>query len=477
MSQRIAPVVVALVAIASLAAETIETRLPNGDVILQFNHPDRQDKPTDKPVPSRTRMWIPGDVKVLRGALFDLGYSYSADRRDVQAVARAEGLAVISCLLRYKGGTELLQTALADFATRSGHPELTRMPILPMGFSRNGSRAWTFTEENPTRTIAVALGGNPAICLRRTPNKDGPDHLALARTTPALTVVGSKDPFVDYDKGEARYWHIAHYPVIRAIPDVTWGMMIGWGYGHGWEGSWALFTPYIQAVWRLRAPAQPTADGAVTLKPIAFADGWFAEYGWTKDWPEIAPVATFTGDRTKSIWLPSEDVAAVWRAYNVMVPKVTLAVAAGAMTTLTATPPDGTTTVQFYDRHLALGEAVAAPWQVKTDRLASGAHSVYAVAVTASGRTPSRPLTVVKGQPIDWTSGDADQKAAEHPASVARLDPDLRAAARALCGLDAGVTVDAARKAALKAVVQALVKDPFVEQRNAGEALLKLIAW
>ncbi len=86
----------------------------------------------------------------------------------------------------------------------------------------------------------------------------------------------------------------------------------------------------------LRIDGPAAADGTTRMKPVRFEDGWFAEYGWTKDWPEIAPVAMFTGDRSKAVWLPSENLAHAWRAYQVRNPKVTLTVDDGG---LLAKPP------------------------------------------------------------------------------------------------------------------------------------------
>jgi len=446
-------------------------KLANGDVIVQYNNPDRQDKPTDKPVPSRIRIYVPGNHKQVKAILFDLGYTYTSDNTQLQAVAREEGWAVIGCLLRYKYGTELLDMAFKDAAAKVNHPELVNAPIFLAGFSRNGSRAWDFAEEerNQTRTVGLILGGNPGIpsgMLSREGKQNEP-RVTLAQKTPALTVVGSSDPFVDYDKGEARFWHNATYPKIRSVPDVTWGMMIGWGYGHGWEGSWTPFTVYMQDVLAMRLEGSAAADGTTKLKPVKFEDGWFAEYGWTKDWPEIAPVSKFTGDKTKAVWLPSENVAHVWRAYQVRQPKVTLTV---ANSMLTAEAPADATSVEFFDRAKSLGSASSTPFTVKTNL--KGVQTIYAVATTAKGKTPSRPVTVVNGQPLDWREGSKAEKAAESPANVAIVSEAGRATARAVV---AGQPAKPSEVAALKAELEPLTKSPHVEQREAAGKLIRMI--
>lgn len=446
--------------------------LANGDRIVQYNNPDRKDKPTDNPVPSRIRMFIPGNVKTIRGIIYDLGFTYTSDNTALQAVAREEGWAIIGCLLRYKFGDVLLDMALKDFAQKTNHPELVACPIIPMGFSRNGRRAWDLAEEMPARTIALGLGGNPGIPV----NFKNPDRITLAKNLPVLTVVGSRDPFVDYDKGEARFWHNNNYPQIRAQEGVTWGMMIGWGYGHDWEGSWAVFVPFLQDVFALRDTQPHQADGAAKFAPIPFEKGWLAEHGWKTPWPEIAPVADFKGDKTKAIWLPSAGVAHVWRAFAVQKPQVTLAVtAAQGQVTLEATAPANTTEVEFFDRAQSLGTIKAAPFILKTDALAKGVHTVFAVATTPGGKTPARPITLAGGQPLDWTAGAAVYKVAGAPENVARLSPELRKTLQAIL-TNTPPQPAAAEVTALRTALEGLQKDPFIEQRDAAGKLLKALA-
>jgi len=439
-----------------------------GDLVIQYSNPDRQDKPTDKPTPSRIRIFIPGNHRRIRAILFDLGSTFTSDNTELQAVARAEGWAVIGCLLRYKYGTELLDLALAAAAAQADRPELVNAPIFLAGFSRNGGRAWDFAEEerNHSRTAGLILGGNPGIpsgMLSRTGTWNEP-RVTLARQVPALTVVGSRDPFVDYDKGEARFWHNATYPQIRSVPEVTWGMMIGWGYGHGWEGSWTPCTVFMQDVLKLRLDGPAAADGTTRMRPIRFADGWFAEYGWTTDWPEIAPVGTFIGDPSRAVWLPSADLAHVWRAYQVRDPKVTLAVEDGV---LVATAPADATAVEFFDRGRSLGTVRSAPFSLPVKL--RGVQTVFAVATTPSGRTPARPVTVVDGRPLDWRRGAAAEQAAAAPENVVLVSAAGRATARAIMG---GQTAQPAAVAALRAELEPLTASAHVEQRDAAAKLL-----
>ncbi len=251
--------------------------------------------------------------------------------------------------------------------------------------------------------------------------------------------------------------------------------MIGWNYGHSWEGSWAMYVPFFKETLRLRAKGAPGRDGKTQLEPVSFEEGWLAEYGWENDWPEIAPVKSFKGDRKNAIWLPTEQVAAVWRAYNVKEPKVTLEVKAGeGGLTLSAEAPEGTKSISFYDGAKQLGVAKAAPFELTTDTLGAETHSVYAVAETADGNTPSRPVTIAGGKPVDWKSGDADQVRADSSEQIVRISEDQRQVLMALLekGAEEASQPNAAEIATLKDSLEALTKSDFVEQRIHSAKLL-----
>jgi len=251
------------------------------------------------------------------------------------------------------------------------------------------------------------------------------------------------------------------------VPDVTWGMMIGWGYGHGWEGSWTPFTVFMQDVLALRLDGPAAADGTTRMKPIRFADGWFAEYGWTTDWPEIAPVGTFTGDSSRAVWLPSADLAHVWRAYQVRHPQVAVAVDDGV---LRATAPADATAVEFFDRGRSLGTVRSAPFSLPVKL--QGVQTVFAVATTPSGKTPSRPVTVADGRPLDWQRGTAAETAAAAPENIVVVSAAGRATARAIVS---GQPAQPAAVAALRAELEPLATSAHVEQRDAAARLLKAI--
>jgi hypothetical protein len=157
----------------------------------------------------------------------------------------------------------------------------------------------------------------------------------------------------------------------------------------------------------------------------------------------------------------------VWRAYQVQKPQVTLTVAG---TTLTAEPPADTTAVEFFDRAKSLGVAREKPFAVEAGL--QGVQTIYAVATTPQGKTPSRPLTVVNGWPLDWAEGRRAVKVAEVPANVVLVSDAARATARAIA---AGQPAQPSDVAALEAELEPLTKSPHVEQREAAGTLIRML--
>ncbi len=436
-----------------------------GGTIIQVNHRDRIDRTTgNKPAPSRLRAYLPPGPEPLTGILYDVGETYPPDNTALQQVARVRRWAIVGTLMRYQRGTELFDAALGEVAAKGKRPELTRLPIVPWAFSRNGGRAWTFAEETGGRVAGIVLGGNPGLPSGARERMSA-SRAAILAATPILTVVGSRDPFVDYNKGEARFWHVQHYPVIRSW-QAPWGMALLWGGGHDWSYGHPLLVAFTDLAIRRRVAGRTGP---------AFAEGWLVQARWTKDWiepwPAAGPVSGFAGDAARTVWLPGPELVDLWRGANVATPEVTVAVAGTpAAPQLTATVPAGTVAVEYRHLDALLVRAGAAPFAAAAPALAKGLHHVTAVAVLGDGsRRAARPITVVDGVALDWAAGVAAERAAAKPEQVIRLEPELR---RALLDQRAGRPVEAARAAALTAALTKALEAEHVEQRQAAQALL-----
>jgi hypothetical protein len=444
--------------------------LPDGGWMAQINHRDRIDEKTNqKPAPSRVRAYIPPGPEPLTAVIFDLGFTYTADSPQIQAVAKARRWAIVGCLLRYARGTELYDAAMAEIATATAHPELATIPVIPFGFSRNGGRAWTFLEENAHRVPMLCLGGNPAWGGVGEQRKWSATRTELIAKTPALTVVGSRDPYVDYDKGEGKFWHVRFYPQMRQW-HAPWGMMLLWGGEHDWGDAWSMFLPYIDTVLAQRGP---------DLKPLVHDDGWLVAArwtaAWTETWPVAAPVPSFPGDPQQAVWLPNGRFIDHWRGFNIQHPGLTCAVTGDAgAPTLVASPPPGTATVAFRHLDQDLATLSAPPWSAPVPALARGLHHVVAVATLADGSyTASRPITVVDGLAIDWAAHRTAIDAAGAPERVIRLPA---AEAETVRQFLAGAAADAAALDALRTALTTRTQDRHVEQREAATALLARLA-
>ena len=364
------------------------------DQVLETTLNDPRQK---EPIP--VKIWVPDGVKVLRGAIVQGLYDGLVRRSDYQLLARSLDFALVGGMMRKN--ERLLPAALKDFAARSGHPEIEHFPLVTMGFSAGGGVAIRFAAILPDRVVAVVSNGNPGVGF----NIDDPALAAAMRRIPVLTVNGSKDPFVDYDKAPERYWHNAHHTRIRK-ERLEWGLAMQWGKGHDYANTNALAWPFIEHAIRYRVGDRTAVSGPVKLRDYPEKDGWLGDVEtWETNWATIRPFSEEQAGRVTNTWLLDEHVACVWRAFVSKDPKVSVTVepdakAAGRHVVRAAGDfPADLKKVEFYDGKVLLGEAAAAPYEVTTDKLARGVCSVYAVCLCAGEkRVATNPVLRVAGQ-------------------------------------------------------------------------------
>ena len=167
--------------------------------------------------------------------------------------------------------------------------------------------------------------------------------------------------------------------------------------------------PLLEAALQLRYPAEgDVRAGPVTLKAVDPASGWVADNTtWKSGLTSIAPATQFTGDVGESSWLPSEDLAFIYRAYATYDKPLTIT------TPLTSAqlvwdPGSNVTIVvddtkfapwqklEFYDGARKLGEITQGPPQFTAPDLAAGYHGFSVLGTDAQGQVrPSNPVLVV----------------------------------------------------------------------------------
>ena len=250
------------------------------------------------------RLWLPAGVKTIRGVTFNPYYTKAVTQQHWQAACRQWGFGILAANFFGVKSDEIptmVDTALATFAKESGHPELAKAKLCPLGMSAGAGMSTRIAEHLPDRVIAVG-----PVCLEVGPRD------ARSMQIPMLTVFGDRDG-KQYEK------LMAKLPAARA-QGARFGIAPQWGRRHEFARANNLLMPLFDAAIRkrLRAPGEP-------LEPYAENDGWLGDISqWKDGGSTIAPFGKFTGDRAKTVWLPDAKTAAAWHAFVTFKPVLKL---------------------------------------------------------------------------------------------------------------------------------------------------------
>lgn len=360
----------------------------------------------------QVRLWIPDGLTTVRGILV-VSNGAGGDTRDWHSkVWYGEFLHLHGfAFLGAKGFTShveslrVMQNALNKIARDSNHPELVNVPYVTTGFSAGGGYASRLLVDVPDRVIASV-----PVCSRlNLPANPSADSLA----TPACIISGAMEerlaPMVE--------------PVLETYRPK--GALFGWmtvqGCGHTMVGQEVLAMPLLDTAIRLRYPADADVrNGAVRLRALDPTAGWIADNTtWKSGLTVIAPANQFKGDVGKSSWLPTEEIAFIYRAYATYDRPLTIASPSASWSEHRVWDPGSNITIvvddsrfprwkklEFYDGARKLGETTEAPPQCTAVNLAAGFHVFSVLGTDAQGNIrPSNPvLAVVRKLP---THGDA----------------------------------------------------------------------
>ncbi len=291
---------------------------------------------------------------------------------------------------------QVMQHALAQIAKDTGHPELVNVPYVTTGFSAGGGFASRLLVEVPDRVIACVPVSSRLNFTGTTPS---PANLA----TPACIISG------ELEKGLPAMVE----PVLEAYRPK--GALFAWmtvqGGGHTKSDQDILAIAFLDACVRLRYPADADVrQGPVKLKTLDPATGWIADNTtWKTGLTTIAPAGQFKGAIEKSSWLPSEDIAFVYRAYATYDRPLTIAAPVDAWNSRHTYDPGSAITIkvddskflgwkklEFYDGARKLGQITQSPAQFTATDLTPGFHAFSVLGTDAAGKLrPSNPTLVV----------------------------------------------------------------------------------
>ncbi len=262
-------------------------------------------------------LWIPDGVRTLRGII--------VHQHGAGTTASIEGSTAAHDLhwqaLAKKWDCALWGSSyhVPDFAAKSGHPEIERIPWALWGHSGGGIWSDVMTTLHPDRVVAVWMRSGSALMFLSHPEFTRPDVPAALYKIPMMTNPGVKEkpktPPPDPDtrtEGEKMKgpWlgNIATFKEYRAH-----GGFIGFApdprTGHECGDSRYLAIPFLDACLAARLPDKGSKDQR--LKPMDTSKAWLAPlFG-----EEAVPAWEFKGEPAEAVWLPNEAVAKAWMEY------------------------------------------------------------------------------------------------------------------------------------------------------------------
>jgi len=273
------------------------------------------------------RLWIPNEVKTIKGVLVLVSGSNGDARSWVEAlgwqkiinrsnklsvsptfwqdIARRHGLALLGCYYTDKlheqmfieeyvkvdeGSGQALLDALKELAEISGHSELAEAPLAFWGISAGGQFSYEFACWNPQRVITFVL------------NKGGIYFTALAtktaREVPGIFFVGEKDsPF--------RNNIIKGIFSVNRRANALWTLVEEPDAVHEIGQSLEVSATYFDEIIPLRLPE--FYGGA--LQTLNLTDGYLGDHS-------SATYTKYDSKRAKegpTSWLPNKKIVQIWQ--------------------------------------------------------------------------------------------------------------------------------------------------------------------
>jgi hypothetical protein len=352
-------------------------------------------------------VYVPDGITTVTGVVLR-GNSVGGDTRGIctetewQAIAQHYGLALVGMkgfenfMSEGEGQVLLNMVEECGGTGKLDRAELKNAPIFIYGFSNGAQIAYDFTCWKPERVLGFVS------------NKGGYFNSqaasAAARAVPGLMISGSSDTL------NRKIALRGMFEAGRSL-GALWSYCNDEGVGHA-EGSCEnLVQAFLKTCIEMRYPSgvSPTASTGVTLKLLDATQGWLADMSSWANFTTVASWDNHVGDRSSASWLPSREMALLYRGYATAAAPISLSAPtagtvydAGASVTCTAnldTNFSGWQTAEFYlDGRLA-GTVSAPATPTITVTPGAGLHSLVVVGKKADNTTRTSRLGrfLVKG--------------------------------------------------------------------------------
>ncbi|HWL09324.1 MAG TPA: hypothetical protein VNQ76_13030 [Planctomicrobium sp.] len=337
-ARRCVLVVVCLSVWSLLLIDSLSAQQPPYDVFPEAEPPyyrvryEASTEPGELIFPVNYTVWIPPDIKQLRGVIvhqhgcgegscksgltgaYDLHWQALAKKHDCALLSPSyEQPEKADCQMwcdPRNGSGNAFKKCLVDLGEKSGHPELSQIPWALWGHSGGGHWCGGMTLLHPQRVAAAWLRSGVPL-LEADPKRTGikPHDLAVAALqVPVMCNLGTKEGVTDKEGRFAGVWpaNETFFHALRSKGGLI-GVAVDPFSSHDCGNQRYLAIPWLDTCLRMRLP-ETSGDSLKTLENEGI---WLSELTGTS-----AVLATSCdGDPLKLGWLPDDRMAAAWMQY------------------------------------------------------------------------------------------------------------------------------------------------------------------
>jgi hypothetical protein len=261
-----------------------------------------------------TKMWVPPGPEPVRGVLLHGNPGGYGDTRNQPRDGRLQEFAArhrfaIMGVTSFPGGevyphlAEVIVRSMDDWAELGFHPEIAHLPMIARGSSNAGVTAYSLAAYAPERMVCIT----PNVGPRYNPYPP-PDEMLRV---PALMHVGPEDPF--FPDGVEATRELFDYARPKGA---LWAWDAEKGKGHEIAHIDDVDMKYYEQIIPMRLPKDAgPRGGPVRLVELPEESGWLADTdSWGSGLTYVAPFADYERDRDAAAWLPTADLAFLYRA-------------------------------------------------------------------------------------------------------------------------------------------------------------------
>ena len=288
--------------------------------------------PGELTFPVNYTIWIPKDVKNLRGVIvhqhgcgegscksgltgaYDLHWQALAKKHDCALLAPSyeqpeKGDCQMWCDPR-NGSSAAFQKCLVDLGAKSGHPELSKLPWALWGHSGGGHWAGGMVLMHPERVAAAWLRSGVPLLKANPERSTIKAHILpdAALKVPVMCNPGTKEGVTVKDSRFGGVWpaNETFFNEVRSKGGLI-SVAVDPLSSHECGNQRYLAIPWLDACLSARLPKIATDP----LSSMPTDQVWLAPITGS----EAQPMAKFSGEPLKAAWLPNEAIAKAWMQY------------------------------------------------------------------------------------------------------------------------------------------------------------------